>query len=425
MSDELETKREWRNRQAWPPEYISAWLNGKGTNSDLLVIELRSWADAWDDVSTAPVASLRARPQEPGDLISKQSAFDVAQKCFEDGWDGIRLYEDADGNVTEGDDDAHSWWEGYAAGVQDVQTKVDAILAAPSGPLGDEPRETNATLTWEPVDVNTKDEFTAGSWVISDHADHWHLYFEDSDTKLTDGPFTFEQCAAVAERLQSILDDEPRETEHEISTTVIDHEWACSVCKRRVLFDHETRQFGHFDVVGDEPRENVPAVSGQGHDELRAERNRYGAIIEEAWEYVEARIHGGMGRESMNQLKAILEKYSAPPVAPTAWKPPLYEPKFADDDEAMKNMALVYEERRHVNHAETCARYFNADSRVACDCGGSADEHTHLFGMWLPAFEETPERWLAFDYCPSCGKAIPSAPPVAPTPEVLIFTTES
>jgi hypothetical protein len=84
-----------------------------------------------------PLASLRARPQEPGDLISKQSAFDVAQKCFEDGWDGIRLYEDADGNVTEGDDDAHSWWEGYAAGVQDVQTKVDAILSAPSGPLSD------------------------------------------------------------------------------------------------------------------------------------------------------------------------------------------------------------------------------------------------------------------------------------------------
>jgi hypothetical protein len=92
------------------------------------------------EILNGEFASLRARPQEPGDLISKQSAFDVAQKCFEDGWDGIRLYEDADGNVTEGDDDAHSWWEGYAAGVQDVQTKVDAILSAPSGPLSDEPR---------------------------------------------------------------------------------------------------------------------------------------------------------------------------------------------------------------------------------------------------------------------------------------------
>jgi hypothetical protein len=99
------------------------------------------------------------------------------------------------------------------------------------------------------------------------------------------------------------------------------------------------------------------------------------------------------------------------PLPPTAWKPPFYEPKFADDDEAMKNMALVYEERRHVTHEEKCARYWNANSRVACDCGAVNNEHTHLFGMWLNVGTEFENKWLAFKFCPDCG-AILSPPPV-------------
>ena len=111
-----------------------------------------------------------------------------------------------------------------------------------------------------------------------------------------------------------------------------------------------------------------------------------------------------------DELRAELASLRARPQEPGPWEPPLYEPKFDDDDEAMRNMALVYEERRHINHTEKCARYYNADSRVACDCGAATNEHTHLFGMWLPEFESTPARWLAFDYCPSCGHAILSAP---------------
>lgn len=81
---------------------------------------------------------------------------------------------------------------------------------------------------------------------------------------------------------------------------------------------------------------------------------------------------------------------------------------YNDDDSAMTNMARVYEERRRINHKEGCARYFNSDPTVACDCGATENNHTHLFGMWLNVASEFTDEpnWFAFKFCPECGNEI-------------------
>ena len=33
----------------------------------------------------------------------------------------------------------------------------------------------------------------------------------------------------------------------------------------------------------------------------------------------------------------------------------------------------------------------------------SADDCSHMLGMWLPAFEDVAARWFEFTFCPLCG----------------------
>ena len=59
------------------------------------------------------------------------------------------------------------------------------------------------TLTWERI---TSGDWSAGNWAVSDHNDHWHLYWCDDSTYLTDRLLSFDECRDLAQRLQDVLD---------------------------------------------------------------------------------------------------------------------------------------------------------------------------------------------------------------------------
>ena len=104
------------------------------------LIELAAPADvphALEDIYDKGVAdsigvleSLPSVPEPSSAPTGLTRLYEAFSKEFDDAWVNIRLNEDEQGNVTEGDEDAHSWWQGMAAGVEACR----AILESSSAP---------------------------------------------------------------------------------------------------------------------------------------------------------------------------------------------------------------------------------------------------------------------------------------------------